>query len=101
MTRELFIARRLFAALANIRRVTILSHLKQGPMCLQDFVLALNTSSATLIQHLKVLVKSGLVVAKKHGRMTYYSISEEGSANAISLLKNLTTMEVDQEDTGC
>ncbi|MCL2812845.1 MAG: metalloregulator ArsR/SmtB family transcription factor [Clostridia bacterium] len=98
MNRELFIARRVFAALANERRLMILSHLKQGPMGLQDFVLALGTSPTTLIQHLKVLTKSGLVTAQKQGRKTTYFISEEGSANAISLLQNLTTIQGDQGD---
>ena|GEM_PF-3484855 len=101
MNREIFIARRLFTALASARRLTILSHLKHGPMCLSDFVVALNTAPSTLTQHLKVLVRSGLLATQKRGRLTYYSISEKGSANVMASLQYFTAMAADQDEPSC
>ena len=101
MNREFVIARRTFGALASARRLMILSHLKQGPLCLQDFVVALSTSPTTLTQHLKVLVRSGLVATEKKGRLTYYSISEKGNANAMASLQYFTTVAANQDDPSC
>jgi ArsR family transcriptional regulator len=42
---------------------------------------------------MKILVESGIVESWQVGKWTHYRISEEGSAHAVSLLKELTAAE--------
>jgi len=53
---------------------------------------------------MKILVDSGIVAARKEGKWTYYSISAEGSETAVRLLRELTAVTIDENDSnnvGC
>jgi ArsR family transcriptional regulator len=53
---------------------------------------------------MKILVDSGIVAARKEGKWMFYSISEQGSENAARLLRELTTVTIDENDNsnaGC
>ena len=39
---------------------------------------------------MKILCDSGIVISRREGKWTYYSISSEGSEYAVELLKKLT-----------
>jgi ArsR family transcriptional regulator len=45
---------------------------------------------------MKILVESGIVVARKSGKWTYYSISEKGGKNAAKLLTQLTNPQLNE-----
>jgi ArsR family transcriptional regulator len=53
---------------------------------------------STLSHHMKILVDSGVVSARKQGKWTYYSISADGSKNAARLLQELTAVSLTPED---
>ena len=52
---------------------------------------------------MKILCESGIVVSRKEGKWTYYSISSEGSEYAVELLKQLTevNIKINIDNTKC
>lgn len=53
------------------------SDLQQAGVCVTQFHKKLNVTQSTASQHLTVLLRAGLVTAKRHGRWTYYKRNEE------------------------
>ena len=80
-----------FRALSDENRVRIIKMLKEEEKCACTLLKNLELSQPTLSHHMKILVRSGIVVARKAGKWTYYSISEEGVQNAIDLLRLVTS----------
>lgn len=64
-----------FKALSDENRITILKTLKNNEMCAGDILELLDITQPTLSHHMKTLVESGLVVARRQAKFTYYSIS--------------------------
>ena len=87
---------RVFRVLSNATRVSILSLLTNGPMSASEILEKINIAPTILFQHLRVLVNSGLVNTGREGRQAYYFINEEGSENALSQLRELTTVVAGQ-----
>ena len=93
---------RVFKAFCDENRLMILEMLQSGEKCACVLLEKLNISQPTLSHHMKILVDSGIVVSRKEGKWTYYSISTEGSKNAVRLLYELTEVMVNENDnTGC
>ncbi|WP_295261828.1 metalloregulator ArsR/SmtB family transcription factor [Selenomonas sp.] len=70
---------RCFHALADPNRLAILCALQQGEKCACDLLADLRISQPTLSHHMKLLVDSGLVAARKEGRWMHYSIVPEAA----------------------
>jgi len=87
----------IFKAFCDETRLMALSLLQNGEKCACELLEQVNVSQSTLSHHMKILVESGVVASRKEGKWMYYSISQEGSEKAISLLKELT--ELDQAET--
>jgi ArsR family transcriptional regulator len=49
---------------------------------------------------MRILVESDIVVARKDGKWTYYSISSAGCEKAAALMKSLTTI-LESKNEGC
>jgi ArsR family transcriptional regulator len=49
---------------------------------------------------MKILVDSSIIKARKEGKWTFYSISAEGYENAAKLLRELTTVTLEETDSG-
>ena len=95
---------RVFKALCDETRLMALSLLQNGEKCACVLLDKVNVGQSTLSHHMKILVDSGIVNARKDGKWTYYSINTIGSKNAAQLLQELTTVTVDETDTnneGC
>ena len=90
---------KVFKAFCDETRLMVLSLLQSGEKCACVLLLKVNVSQSTLSHHMKILVDSGVVVARREGKWTYYSISAAGSENAVKLLRNLTTVTVDETNT--
>jgi len=80
----------IFKALGDENRIRILQLLQNGETCACKLLEELNITQPTLSHHMKILCDSGIVSSRKEGKWMHYSISEEGSENAVSLLKDLT-----------
>ena len=84
---------RVFKAMGDENRLTILSLLHTGERCacrLQD---ALNISQPTLSHHMRILLDAGLIHARKDGKWIYYSLSEEGAHEAANMLRSILNIQ--------
>jgi ArsR family transcriptional regulator len=81
---------RIFKAFCDENRLMILEMLQNGEKCACVLLEKLKIAQSTLSHHMKILVESGIVSARKEGKWTYYSISREGIIIAKDLLLKLT-----------
>jgi len=70
----------------------VLELLQGGEKCACVLLERVRVGQSTLSHHMRILVESGIVSARKEGKWMYYSISEEGSERAVLLLHELTTV---------
>ena len=85
---------RVFKAFCDEKRLTILDMLQTGEKCACVLLEKMEISQPTLSHHMKILVESRVVAARKEGKWTYYSISADGSETAARLLRDLTTVTI-------
>lgn len=79
-------AAQLFHALSDETRLGILEMLRGGERCVCDLQTDLDAAQSRLSFHLKVLKEAGLVVDRRDGRWSHYSIVPE----ALSEVHDLT-----------
>lgn len=82
---------KIFRSLCDEKRLRILELLRNGENCGCVLVDELDIAQSSLSYHMKILCDSGIITCRKDGKWSYYTISEEGSNLAQSLLKNITT----------
>ena len=87
---------RVFKAFCDETRLMVLSLLQSGEKCACVLIERLELAQPTLSYHMKILVESGIVEARKEGKWTHYSISAEGSDYATRLIRELTKVVVDE-----
>ena len=90
---------RVFKAFCDENRLMILEMLQSGEKCACVLLEKLNIAQSTLSHHMKILVESEIVSARKQGKWTYYSINTPGSKSAEKLLKELTIITADESDS--
>jgi ArsR family transcriptional regulator len=83
---------RVFKAFCDENRLMILEMLQSGEKCACVLLEKLEIVQSTLSHHMKILVESGIVSARKDGKWTYYSISGDGITIAKDLLIKLTAV---------
>lgn len=79
-----------FKAFCDENRLQILEMLQSGEKCACVLLEQLKITQPTLSHHMKVLVESGIVSARKDGKWSYYFIDDKGVAAASELLAKLT-----------
>ena len=89
---------RVFKAFCDENRLMILEMLQSGEKCACVLLEKLEIAQPTLSHHMKILIESGLVTARKEGKWTYYSFSTQGVTYAKELLIELTSII---ENGGC
>lgn len=82
----------IFKAFCDENRIKILQLLSTGEKCACKLLEELNVTQPTLSHHMKTLCDSGVVVCRKDGKWTHYSISESGADLAMKQLQELTTV---------
>ncbi len=80
----------IFKAFCDENRIRILKMLATGEKCGCKLLEEINVAQPTLSHHMKILCDSGVVLGRKEGKWTHYSISPEGVRIAIECLQNLT-----------
>ena len=83
---------KIFTAFCDETRLKVLSLLRSGEKCANVLLKQVSIGQSTLSHHMKILVESGIVTARKVGKWTYYSICESGRQRAAEMLKRLTTL---------
>ena len=66
----------LFKALADTNRLMIVDMLSCGELCACHILEKFNITQPTLSHHMKILCDCGLVIGRKQGTWTYYSLNE-------------------------
>ena len=80
---------RLFKALGDENRFRILECLKDGEKCACVLLNKLDISQPTLSHHMKLLCDAGIVIPRKEGKWTHYSIDSvqmQAAANTLTAL---------------
>lgn len=81
---------RIFKAFCDENRLMILELLQSGEKCACKLLDDLNISQSTLSHHMKILCEAGIVVGRREGKWTHYSICEAGRKEAIARLEAIT-----------
>jgi len=82
---------KVFLAFCDVTRLRVIDLLRDGEKSAKTLMEQIGTGQSTLSHHMKVLVDSGIISARKLGKWTYYSICESGSEYASKLLGLITS----------
>lgn len=91
----------IFKAFCDENRIKIIELLRTGEKCACKLLEEINVTQPTLSHHMKILCDSGIVLGRKEGKWTHYSISPDGAENAAKCLKFLTTPDVAYTNKSC
>ena len=83
---------RVFKAFCDESRIEILKELSDGEKCACKLLEKLEIGQSTLSHHMKILCDAGIVIGRKEGKWTHYSINSEGIHIAQMLLKSVTNV---------
>ena len=84
---------RVFKAMGDENRITILTLLHTGERCACRLQEALSISQPTLSHHMRILLDAQLVNARKDGKWIYYSLSEAGAQQAKEFLGSVLNIQ--------
>ena len=76
----------IFKAFCDENRLQILDMIKDGGVCACKLLEELKIVQSTLSHHMKILCDAEVVIPRKEGKWTYYSINKEGFERAKELL---------------
>jgi ArsR family transcriptional regulator len=92
---------RLFHALSDQTRLSILERLRRGERCVCELTDALDAAQSRLSFHLRVLKDAGLVTDRREGRWMYYTIDAGTLAEVAELAQTLATPLPPRADGCC
>ena len=81
---------RLFHALSDSTRLSILRRLRFGEQCVCNLTDALDAAQSRLSFHLKVLKDAGLVTDRRDGRWMYYTVNADALVEIGTLIESMT-----------
>lgn len=76
-------------AIAHEVRLSVLCHLMNGPLCVQDLMVATGTSQSNLSQHLAKMRMMGLLNTEKDGQRVIYSIASPDIGGLLVALRRI------------
>jgi ArsR family transcriptional regulator len=82
---------RLFHALSDETRLSILERLRLGERCVCELTDALDAAQSRLSFHLKVLKDAGLIADRREGRWMYYTLNQDALAEVTELVEALAS----------
>lgn len=95
-------ATRLFHALSDPTRLSILERLRFGERCVCDMTDAMDAAQSRLSFHLKVLKDAGLVTDRREGRWMYYTLNQDTLGEMAELIEGLASAPTAAErKNGC
>lgn len=81
----------LFKALSDPNRILIVDMLSRGELCACTILEAFSLSQPTLSHHMKILCRSGLVVPRRDGKWTHYSLNREKFLDFICFIDKISS----------
>lgn len=95
-------AAKLFHALSDATRLSILRRLRLGERCVCDLTDALDAAQSRLSFHLKVLKDADLVSDRREGRWMYYTLNPDTLEETAQLLEELASPpSASERKNGC
>lgn len=95
-------AARVFHALSDRTRLSILRRLRFGERCVCDLTDDLDAAQSRLSFHLKVLKDAGLVTDRREGRWMYYTLNPDALARVSDVAESLASAPSPAErQAGC
>ena len=95
-------ATRLFHALSDQTRLSILQRLRFGERCVCDLTDALDAAQSRLSFHLKVLKDAGLVTDRRQGRWMYYTLNTDALGEVAELVESMSSApSLAERRSGC
>ena len=91
----------IFKAFCDENRIRIIKLLRSGEKCACKLLEEINVTQPTLSHHMKILCDAEIVVSRKEGKWTHYSISEKGVEQAKECLRLLTSLDTENENKSC
>lgn len=91
----------IFKAFCDENRIKIIKLLRTGEKCACKLLEEINVTQPTLSHHMKILCDAQIVIGRKEGKWTHYSISEKGVQQAKACLENLTSPDTQEENKSC
>lgn len=91
----------IFKAFCDENRIKIIKLLRSGEKCACKLLEEINVTQPTLSHHMKILCDAGIVIGRKEGKWTHYSISEKGVEQAKECLQLITSPDIDCENKSC
>lgn len=92
---------KIFKALGNSSRLKIINMLSQGEMCACSILKEFNFTQPTLSHHMNVLMECKLVVCRKDGVWSYYSLNITNGNKLVLFLMNIITDTNDSIKENC
>ena len=97
-----------FKALSDPTRLMIVDMLSCGELCACVILEKFRITQPTLSYHMKTLCGCGLVIGRKEGKWTYYSLNKETVRTFRAFLEEITTkkencicMEISSKEGCC
>jgi len=98
MVNKYVIYSKIFKALSDPNRLSILDMLSCGELCACKILEKFNITQPTLSHHMKILCDSGLVNARREGKWMHYSLNSENIKGLHGFINDVTT---ESEDCIC
>ena len=89
MNTEFITHARMLKAMSDENRLRILVLLKEREYNASELLEEMEFGQSTLSHHMKILSEAGLVVGRRHGRCTHYSLLSEGMDLLMGYLSQL------------
>lgn len=88
-----------FKALGEETRLKMMGLLKDGELCVCDFMEVLDLAQSTTSRHLAYLKNSGWVVGRREGKWMYYRLHPNAYNNPVqnAIIKQITSLPEVQE----
>ncbi len=87
-------------AIAHEVRLSVLCHLMNGPMCVNELIRATGASQSNLSQHLAKMRMMGIIANEKRGQQVYYRIANPEFEELVHVLKHIYCPESCRPDPG-
>ncbi|QCR32658.1 helix-turn-helix transcriptional regulator [Lysinibacillus sp. SGAir0095] len=97
---EIHLLEKQLKAVSDANRLTLLSCLKAGEVCVCDFVDVLGISQPAVSQHLKKLEEAGIITARKIGTWKHYRIIDNPTPIIQAVVDQLEERTVCKCNTG-
>jgi len=80
---------KVFKAVADATRLSILKLLTGGELCVCEIMLALKKPQSSISHNLSILEDAGLIKERKQGKWCHYRISDEAVTDMVNLVGQL------------